>query len=223
MTVIIRRKKIIDGKVVEIPQYEPSGEYLDRDRREKANCLDEEIRKLVKAVNTEYDSFRKLKKTDYEKWYWLGLKLDHILNTVNFLDIKDIDNNCIWPAIGQYLRSELQRGYNDKRSGTNKDHFRKCWLLATLPNMEWIETWSAWDAFIDRGDQIVSSKRIIPVLGKKIFDRKIKLKAKDFQRLAKLLINNLPSKSTRIADIDSMSDFEIENIIDSALQELLSN
>ena len=168
MVVKIKKKIKVMGEETEITQYAPDGIPLTRDRREKADVLDAELRKKIDVINKEYDLLNDdIKKDELKKWRWLGLKIDEILKSVKNLDQTDVDNHVIWPALGQYFREELKRGFDARRSGTKKDHYRKCWLIATLPNLEWINSWSGWDAFIDRGEQLVMSNKILPAVKNK--------------------------------------------------------
>lgn len=215
MVVKVKKKTNLMGSDTEITQYIPEGIPLTRDRREKADSLDTELKKMAQKINEEYDKLDdSVRKDKFKKWKWLGNQIDKILQNAKNLERTDIDNHAIWPAIGQYLREELKRGFDARRSGTKKDHYRKCWLLATLPDLDWINSWSGWDAFIDRGEQLVMSNKIVPVLKKKFGPLSIKLKSRDFQKIAKAVTEQIPSGTDSPFDIDAMSDEEIERIID---------
>jgi hypothetical protein len=219
MTVRLKRKRQIMGQVVEMSQYEP-GQGLTRVRREKADLLDVELKKYCSNINDKFDILSDdIKKNELKKWRWLGERLEEIIKGAKNLEMNDVDNHHIWPAIGQYLRGELKRGYETKRSGTKKDHYRKCWLLAKLPNLNWIQSWGGWDAFVDRGDQIVTSQKIMPAIGNAL--QNAKLKTRDYQKLAKNIVNQLPSGAGRIVDLDSMSDEKIKNIVEDVCGKFL--
>lgn len=204
------------GEETEITQYFPDGIPLTRDRREKADLLDTELQKKVGSINKEYDLLSETEKKDeFKKWKWVGTKIDEIFKSTKNLDQADIDNHAVWPAIGQYFREELKRGVDAKRSGTKKDHYRKCWLIATLSNLDWINSWSGWDAFIDRGEQLVMSNKILPALKNKFSSISNKLRPRDYQKIAKMITERIPSGTDSPMDIEAMSEKEIEKVVDS--------
>ena len=214
MVVKVKKKIKVMGKETEVTQYLPEDVPLTRERREKADHLDAELKQAVGKINKEYNNLtEEIKKNKLNKWRWLGGKIDNLLKAVKNLDPTDLDNYVIWPAIGQYFRKELKRGFDAKRSGTKKDHYRKCWLLATLPDLDWINSWIGWDAFIDRGEQLVTSKKIMPALTKKFIGIVNKLKPKDYQKIAKMITELMPSGTNTPTDIDAMNDAEIEKIV----------
>lgn len=212
MVVKIKKKTKILDEEIEVTQYAPDNIPLTRERREKADLLDAELKKSAENINQKYDGLDNfVKKDDLKKWRWLGIEIDNVIKSLKNLDQSDIDNHAIWPAIGQYFRNELKRGFDAKRSGTKKDHYRKCWLIATLPDTDWFNSWSGWDAFIDRGEQLVTSNKIIPSL-KKIFSGNRKLSPKDYQKIAKIITEHIPSGTNKPMDISTMSDNDIERI-----------
>lgn len=220
MTVKIKKKQEILGELVEVSQYEPSNEALTKEKREKANMLDDELKVLCERINKKYENLdSKVKTNKIEKWKWLGCELANILRNAKNIEITDIDNHYIWPAIGQHFRKELKRGYGKRRSGTSKDHFRKCWLLATLENTEWINSWSGWDAFVDRGEQIIKNTRIMKMLGNEFGE--IKLNPRDYQMISKMIVSYLPSRSDQAVDINSMTDQKIQRIIKIVYKEFV--
>lgn len=222
MTVIIRKLEKIMGDFVEIPTYEPHWESLTKEKREKADLLDNQLRIKVGKINQDYLRLSDLiKKNELEKWKWLGMMLNNILEHTDYLEMADIDSNIIWPAIGQYLRTELKRGFDTKRSGTKKDHYRKCSLLARFADQEWIPSWSGWDSFVDRGDQLVSNKKFIPFIGQELKHMNLKLNSRDCQKVAKLIVEFIPSGTKQSIDIDSMTDERIRGIVQNALKKFI--
>lgn len=212
------------GEEREITHYIPEDVPLTRERREKADRLDEELKRAVKEINKRYDDLTPGdKKNELKKWRWLGKEIDNLLKKTKNLDQIDVDNNTIWPAFGQYFREELKRGFDARRSGTKKDHYRKCWLLATIPDLEWISSWSGWDAFIDRGEQLVMSKKIMPILKERFSGIVSKLKPKDYQKIAKKITELIPSGTTEPVNIDLMEEQEVRKIVDSVYKEFMIN
>lgn len=217
MTVKIKRKEMIMGKEVGVTVYLPEKIYLTRDRREKADKLDQIFQAEAEKINKEYERLdKKVKTSEIDKWRWLGEKLDNIFKNIPFIEEGDITNNYIWPAIGQYLRQELRRGLDDKkRSGTKNDHYRKCHALYTVPGTQWITSWVGWDAFTDRGAQLVYSNNFIDLLGKRFIAYKQKLISDDFKEIAKLTVKYIPTQDKNPVSIESMSEKKLASIIDS--------
>lgn len=223
MTVKVRRKTQAMGAEFEATVYLPEDVLLTRDRREKADKLDRILKAEAEKINREYDTLdKRTKNSEIEKWRWLGKKLDDILRSTPLIEQSDKDNHCIWPAIGQYLRKELSRGLDDrKRSGTKNDHYRKCWALYSMPGTNWMTSWVGWDAFTDRGEQLVYSKRFMPSLEEKFSSLKGKLKPDDFKQIAKLTVRYIPTQAKTPTDIDSMPETKLLEIAEAVYQGFL--
>jgi hypothetical protein len=226
LVVRVRRKELIMGREVEATIYLPEDVLLTRERREKADKLDKALKTEIDKINEDFDQLDdQIKKKEIRKWRWLGNKINNLLktNTVEkLIEDTDRDNYVIWPAIGQYLRDELKRGFEDtKRSGTKNDHYRKCYALATIPGTDWITSWVGWDAFTDRGDQLVYSKKLMHVMEKKFSKISPELSSKDYKLIAKLLVSYIPSKSKLPSNIDAMNEEELEKIVDSVYTEFI--
>lgn len=220
MVVIIYRKRNVFGKEQIIPTYLPFGTIPTQETRDIASSIDDSIRSAVFTVNKEYIADKKSIKTQIDKWRWLGDKLEKLLRSLPLLEKIDIENNSIWPAIAQYLHSDLVRGFDAKRSGTHKDHLRKVWLLATLPDTDWFNTWTGWDAFIDRGESLVADSRILKFL-KKIFPHNsYNLGKDDYQSIARLLVETLSSKKGNAVNFGMLTDSEIEKAIEQVAQKI---
>ena len=221
----VRKKTLISGSEREITQYLPEEIPLTKDRRLQADRLDEELRKLISEINKDFDKLEDgVKKDELKKWLWLGTKLDEIFNRAKNFEKSDRDtHNVIWPAIGQYFREELKRGFDTKRSGEKKDHFRKCWLLATLKDVDWINSWGGWDAYVDRGDQLVLNSKLMPELKRKFCPTAAKLKTKDHQRIAKIITEKLPSGTSTPANIDAMTERDLAEVVDLVYEEFYKN
>lgn len=221
MTVKVRRKMEAVGVEFEATVYLPEDASLTKERRANADKLDNILKAEANIINSEYDALdKKTRNTEIEKWRWLGGKLDNILNSVALIEQTDMDNYHIWPAIGQHLRNELSRGLDDKkRSGTKKDHYRKCWALYAVPGTDWITSWVGWDAFTDRGEQLVYSERLMPLLAERFSKLKGKLGADEFKEIAKLAVKYLPTQAKTPKDIDSMPETKLVGIAESIYQD----
>jgi len=217
MTVRVRRKIQVMGREFEATIYLPEDVLLTKERREKADKLDHILKAEVGKINKEYDILNEeIRNNEIKKWRWLGEKLDYILTSIKLIEQSDIDNYHIWPAVGQHLRKELSRGLDDeKRSGSKKDHYRKCWALFITPDTEWVTSWVGWDAFTDRGEQLVYSKRLMPLLSKRFGEPNKKLESEDFKEIAKLTVKYIPTQAKTPKDIDSMPEATLIEIVES--------
>lgn len=223
MTVKVRRQIKAMGAEFEATLYLPEDAPLTKDRREKADKLDSILKAEAEKINREYGTLdKRTKNSEIGKWRWLGEKLYNILKSIPLIEQNDIDNYHIWPAIGQHLRRELSRGLDDKkRSATKNDHYRKCWALYAMPGTDWITSWVGWDAFTDRGEQLVYSKRLMPLLEEKFSSLKGKLRPDDFKQIAKLTVRYIPTQAKTPTDIDSMPQTKLVEIADSVYQDFL--
>jgi len=216
MTVKVRRRIEAMSTEFEATLYLPEDVPLTKERREKADKLDMKLKAEAEKINTEYDDLaRNIKKSEIGKWRWLGQKIAQILESIPSIEQDDIDNNRIWPAIGQHMRAELSRGLDDKkRSGTRNDHYRKCWALHTLPGTEWITSWAGWDAFTDRGEQLAYDKKLLQLLGERFSRFKDRLSSNDFKEIAQLAVQYIPTKAKNPMVIDSMPETKLVEIAD---------
>jgi len=216
MVVIVHRNQIIFGKKRSVPEYLPAGSIPTPQRREAAEKLDLSIRNSVEKINNEYEGMVGKFNDSMDKWRWLGGKISEILVGTEKLERIDIDNNTIWPAINQYLCHDLKRGFDAKRTGTAKDHLRKVWLLATLPNTDWFDTWTGWDAFIDRGESLITEVRILAAVKKAFPPESIKMKKNDYQKIARWLVEILSSRKGQALNFSLLTDSEIQNAVNQA-------
>lgn len=213
MVVVIYRKKTIFGKEHLLPVYLPLGTIPTPQRQETAKELDVSIKKSVTSINNEYSKKTHELESQMDKWRWLGAKIASTLDSLPSLEKSDIENNSIWPAISQYLHEDLMRGFDAKRSGTPKDHLRKVWLLSTLPGTDWFNSWTGWDAFIDRGEPLVNDTRTLAALKKVFPPSSFKLGKDEYQKIAKLLVETLSSKKGNAINFDLLTNSEIEHAV----------
>ena len=223
MVVIIYRKKKIFGQEHLMPVYLPLGTIPTPQRQEAAKKLDESIKKAVISINDEYINKVKELGSEMEKWRWLGGKIASLLNFLTDIDKSDIENNSIWPAISQYLHSDLMRGFDAKRSGTVKDHLRKVWFLATLPDTDWFNTWTGWDAFIDRGEPLIRDSRVLASLKRAFPVEFVKLGKNDYQHIARWLVEILSSRKGNAINFSLLTNLEIQEIVEQVKNKFLSN
>lgn len=218
MTIKVLKQITVMGKTFPAPHYLPQEVPPTRTEREKADSLDIIFRMKISEINNEYEKLKKTFSQEIDKWRWLGGNLDKIISMTKNLDKKDIDNNSIWFAFNQYLHTELKRDSDQKRTGTAKDHLRKCWLLYKSKGTKWIKNWAGWDALVDRGDQLATDERLLLAL-EKVFIKHIEiLDSRDYQKIFKLVTDKIPSGSGRkdlllikSSDLDKIaSDIEKE-------------
>ncbi len=222
MVVIIKTKKIILGKKRDISLFLPEGYPVTSDSKKAAKLLDDELKNGVKLINAKYNNLDKeTKNNSLDKWRWLGKELETLRGSLKHLEQIDFDRHVFWVAVAQYFREELRAGIDTRRAGTSKDHYRKCWLLYKSSYTNWITTWVGWDAFIDRGDQLIKEKAIMKLLSEKFGDKKQKLNSKDYQTIAKRVVQKLPSTKGAI-DSSQLSKKQLSEIINSIYEGFLS-
>ncbi len=195
----------------DIERFLPEDTLLTNGVIEEARNADDAIKKFCGEVNKKFKLLPKeTQKNALLKWRWLGEQLITFFENEFLIKKTDISRNIIWPAIGQYLCDKLSSGIGTKRSGTPKDHYRKCYMLAKSQGTDWFNSWLAWDAFIDRADQLIENGSLIPEL-KEVFEG-AELDVKDFQRIAKLTAEALPSATRNPVVLAAMTQNEIRKI-----------
>ena len=210
MTVKVFKEVTLLGQTVNAPQYLPEG-VLTRDVREKADILDSKIQKEASQINESFKKLHKGKIEEIEKWRWLGGQIDTLMREINEIEQKDVDNNTIWLAVGQYLSEDLKRNEDTKRSGTAKDHLRKCWLLFKSKNTRWIKNWAGWDALVDRGEQLVLDNRLLGALEEVFLKDKNRLSSRDYQFIFKRVAEKIPSNRGK-KELDLMKSTELKKM-----------
>lgn len=209
------------GQTFNAPQYLPET-VLTREEREKADRLDAKIKEYTVEINKSFEKFKKTKPQEIEKWRWLGGQIDLLLRRVKEIEQKDIDNNSIWLAIGQFLSNDLRRNDDVKRLGTAKDHLRKCWLLFKSKSTRWIKNWAGWDALVDRGEQLVLDKRLLGVLEEVFLKDKDLLSSRDYQYIFKKLAEKIPSSGGK-KELDLIKLPELKKIAKSVKKDWSDN
>lgn len=212
MTVKVSKQITVMGKTFQAPHYLPQEIPPTREERKKADDLDRSLRDKISEINKKYKKLIKPKRlSEIEKWRWIGEQIENILIKVKEIEKKDIDSNLIWLAVNQYLDEELKREADQKRTGTAKDHLRKCWLLYKSRGTKWIKNWAGWDALVDRGDQLATDDRLLLAL-ESVFLRHIeKLDSRDYQTIFRLVADKIPSGSGR-KELSLMKKNELEKI-----------
>jgi len=221
MVVIVYRKEIVFGKECLLPTYLPAGTIPTPKLQETAKELDKEIRTIVASINADYSTESKKFVKSMDKWRWLGSRLELLLKSLRLLEKTDIENNSIWPAISQYLQPDLMRGFDAKRSGTTKDHLKKVWLLASLPNTDWFNTWTGWDAFIDRGESLVGDPRVFKSFKDQLSSRSFDFNKDEYQSLARFFVETLSSRKGNAVNFALLTDKEIQQAVEQAINKTL--
>jgi hypothetical protein len=165
LAVILREKKEIAGKEIEVEVYKTEG-ILSKEERRQAEELDKYLSKKMKQVEQglKREGFLKLKgKSGVIKlWFELGRQL-------KFVDesklISPADKRWLWRAFYDHAPN-LAPGPPSVRANERPEnsHFYYCYLLAQkFPNIGFIEKagdWTAWVEFLD-SPSIREDRRII--------------------------------------------------------------
>ena len=213
----VKSKKVInfsDG-AKEVPVYLPVESVLTKDAKETADNLDRIMESEIEEVNMRFQSLDdSVKKNQLSKWKWWSVELKKLIQVLrkNGLKDKDIKDNIVWIPIGQYLCDELSCGTDTRRAGTHKDHYRKVYLLSEIEGLNWINSWSGWDAFADRGDAILQYPEIFSELEKVFSKIASELEKKDYQYIAKKLVEYIPMSGDKRKSVSSLSSDALSSI-----------
>lgn len=225
MPVKIYQEIKIEGKFLKSATYLPKGTLVTASIKENAEKLDKEMSSQIEKINTDFNQREKKYLNNAEKkWFWLGKRIDMLLGELKRKELitdLDITTDSIWPGISQYLIPELRRDSDKKRSGTHKDHLRKCWLFATLPDTDWFKNWSSWDAFIDRGEHLSYNGKLFTLLKNKIPNDN--LSSRDYQKIAKILAGMFPQKSKNVESLVNISEKDLLEIIEQVRKLFLNH
>ena len=220
----VKIKKIIkfEEGPKEVNSYLPADSALTKGEKEKADQIYEIIKTEVNKINKEFQKIKvSLRKDGFSKWKWLSERLKKLIPLLkkNGMKGKDFEDNLIWVSIGQHLCKDLSKGMDTRRSGTHKDHYRKVYLLSEIEGINWINSWLGWDAFADRGDAILQNPKIFLELDKKFHNFTKELKTKDYQFIAKKLIEHMPMSGVDRKSISSITSKDLALIAEKVFED----
>ena len=216
MATIVYRDQKIDGRVLRAGMFLPQHKHLDERKVRQAEMLNAELKLKVGRINKEFERLaikNAQPRSSTEKWAWLGLEVGKLLPRLKYLDEEDIHNNAIWPAINQYLDSELKKDSNPEMGGGVKDHSRRCYYFVKYGFHEFLPNWSAWSELADRGDQLIHNESFRNSIRSTFGHDRKTLTVKDYREIVKLLAEHWPSNIQERVALEHVNTKKIEKDI----------
>lgn len=203
MAVIIREKKIIEGKEYIVKVYKTyAGKLLTQKEKVKAEKLDDFLSSRMKEINHEIENSGLLKSKGRKGkvlrlWYEVGKRLKFIEDTSL---IRADERGFVWRAIYDHA-DKLAPGPLSERakSQPERSHFSYCYKISQFP-LEFVESagnWASWSEFFDR-KETKNDLRIIEWIGEKAKEHDIRGERNWLRSIAKLIHYEFDEKDTSV-------------------------
>jgi len=209
MAIIIREKKIIEGKEYKVEVYKVRpGRLLTNDEKKKAEQFDQYLKNKIKEIEKEMEDKELLllkgKKGEvFKLWYEVGKSLEFVMDTSL---VSADEREYVWRAIYDYVR-KLHTGEIPERvkRDPNTSHFCYCYKLSRFPwhFVVMAGDWTSWSEFFDRRET-KDDPRIIEWLGKKAKKNNISGRQNWLRPLTKAIHGEFKNKDTIIFSRDEL-------------------
>lgn len=221
MAVIVRTTLIDEqGKEQTTIQYRCIRPPTQEDIRQ-AKKLDLFLNKRMEEIQDKLKEKRLLETRlgNLSRWHALGTELAIFIDDSSIVPVEDrVQDRYIWEAIGQHSPDDLHPGKkasNSKNVGTDRDHFRLCYLVATFQNdlkkAKKQGTWRDWVELLE-SKSILQDERILNWLRIKLRNcPDLKLRP-----IARMLRHRLKDMYTQV-----LSDRELNDYLDDGWNNLL--
>jgi len=223
MAIIIREKKIIEGKEYTVKVYRTvPGKLVTEEEKKKAEEFDRFLSKKMKEIEQEMKDYGLLslkgKKGKVLKlWYEVGKRLEFVMDTSV---VAAEDREFVWRAIYDHA-GELAPGFLTKRviRDPETSHFAYCYKLSRF-SREFVEMagdWTSWSEFFDR-KETKNDPRIIEWLGKKARESNISGRQNWLRSLTKRIHEKFKNTDTTV-----YSSEELCETLDKIFEDLKEN
>ena len=209
MAIIIREKKIIEGKEYKVEVYKVRpGRLVTNDEKKKAEQFDQYLKNKIKEIEKEMEDKKlfllKGKKGKVCKlWYEVGKSLEFVMDTSL---VSADEREYVWRAIYDYVR-KLHTGEIPERAkrDPNTSHFCYCYKLSRFPwhFVAMAGDWTSWSEFFDRRET-KDDPRIIEWLGKRAKKNNIAGRQNWLRPLTKAIHGEFKNKDTIIFSRDEL-------------------
>lgn len=203
MAVIIREKKIIEGKEYVVKVYKTyPGKLITQKEKVKAEKLDDFLSSRMKEINHEIENSGLLKSKGRKGkvlrlWYEVGTRLEFIEDTsLIHADERDFVWRAIYDHVGKLAPGPLSER---AKSQPERSHFSYCYKISKFP-LEFVESagdWTSWSEFFDR-KETKNDPRIIGWIGERAKERDIRGKQNWLRPITKLIHSEFAEKDTSV-------------------------
>jgi hypothetical protein len=211
MAVIIREKKIIEGKEYAVKVYKTRpGKLVTEKEMKNAEQFDlflsEKMREIEKKMKDAGFLVLKGKKGKVHRlWYEVGKQLEFVMDTSI---VAAEDREYVWRAIYEHIQ-ELHSGTIPERVKRDPEtsHFSYCYKLSRFPwkfvNMA--GDWTSWSEFFDRSET-KNDPRIIEWLGKKAKESNVSGRQNWLRPLTKAIHKEFENRDTSVFSLDELHE-----------------
>lgn len=221
MAVLIRRKIIIGGEIVELKTYHPAGS-LTREERVKANRLDAVLQERVHALAVEAINEADSSKGWVHLYFLLGRKIREVVNDETLVSAVDIQNGLIWRSVWEYLPKKLRE--KSKEDGNSyekmqKNGFDPLAIAYKISKFSWkdienVRRQDDWNHLSHR-PAVFRDERILKAFAKALGELDRYPSRSGFHTIVKKLGGAFPSREGQ--DSSVLSDEEIVNRVRSCV------
>ncbi len=209
MAVIIREKKVIEGKEYSVNVYRAGqGKLVTDEQKKKAEQFDFFLSKKIKQIEQEMKDSGLLdlkgKRGKVNRlWYEVGKRLQFVMDSSM---VAAEDREFVWRAIYDHA-GKLAPGPISQRVKRDPEtsHFSYCYKLSKFP-WEFVDTtgdWTSWSEFFDR-KETKNDPRIIEWLGKKAKESNVSGKQNWLRPLTKAIHKCFQNKDTMVFSADEL-------------------
>lgn len=201
MAIIIKEKRQIAGREIEVKVYKTREAILSKEERRQAEELDTFLHQKMKQVESTLrkEGLLDLKgrKGVLRFWFELGKRLKFVDSSPL---ISEADRRWLWRALYDHA-PELAPGPPSVRANERPEnsHFYYCYRLATkFPDFSFVESagdWTAWAEFLD-SPSISNDQRIIEWLATKQ-EHAPRAKQDWLRRLTREIRHEFPNKGAK--------------------------
>jgi len=224
MTVIIREKRQIAGREMQVKVYKTSEGILSKEERQQAEQLDKFLQQKMKQVENRLRKLGLLKlkgrKGVLKLWFELGKELSFVDNHEL---ISEADKRWLWRALYDHAPS-LASGPPRVRANERPEnsHFHYCYVLARkFPDFTFVESagdWTAWAEFLD-SPSISGEPRIIEWLATKQREYAPSAKQDWLRKLTRAIRHRFPYKGAK-TDTAIFSDEDINERLEDIYRQI---
>jgi len=219
MAIIVKEKKVIEGKEYEVKAYKMKpGKLLTRDEKLEADKFDEILSKEVKKIEDEMTKnglieLKGKRGKVLKLWYEVGKELRFFLDTYS---VDPGEKQYFFRAIYDHT-DKLNPGILTKRALRDPEtsHFSYCYQLATF-SWDFVLNagdWTSWSEFFDR-KETRNDKRIIEWLGEKVLEGEVKNRQNWLRPLTKNIHKDFYKRDTIVFSRDDLYK-ELEKIFNN--------
>ena len=223
MAVIVREKKLMEGKEYSVNVYRAGpGKLVTDEEKKKAEQFDLFLSKKMKQIEQEMKdlgliALKGKRGKVHRLWYEVGKRLKFVMDGSM---VAAEDRDFVWRAIYDHA-GKLAPGPISERVKRDPEtsHFSYCYKLSKFPwgFVDITGDWTSWSEFFDR-KETKNDSRIIEWLGKKANESNVSGRQNWLRPLTKAIHKCFQNKDTTVFSAD-----ELYKRLDNLFSEMQEN